>query len=51
MQYRRAQKVTVCVLVVYGLQSQLEVKEKKNEELCNACTRTVFGWETYLPLW
>ena len=27
--------------MVYGLQSQLELKEKKNEELYNACTRTV----------
>ena len=35
------QKITVYVLVVCGLQSQLEVKEKKNEELYNACTRTV----------
>ena len=33
-------KITVCVLVVYGLQGQLEMKEKKNEELYNACTRT-----------
>ena len=34
-------KITVYVLVVYGLQGPLEVKEKKNEELYNACTRTV----------
>ena len=33
---------TVCVLVVYGLQGQLEVKEKKNEEVYNACTKFFF---------
>ena len=27
--------------VVYGLQGQLEMRERKNEELYNACTRTV----------
>ena len=31
--------VTVHVLVVCGLQSQLVTKEKKIEELCNACTQ------------
>ena len=36
------QKITVHVLVVYGLKSQLEMEEEKNEELHNACTRTVF---------
>ena len=35
------QKITVYVLVVYGLQGQLEMRERKNEELYNACTRTV----------
>ena len=35
------QKITVYVLVVYVLQGQPEMKEKKNEELHNACTRTL----------
>ena len=35
------QKITVYVLVVYGLQGQLEMKERKNEELYSVCTRTV----------
>ena len=34
-------KITVYVLVVYGLQGQLEMRERKNEELHNACSRTV----------
>ena len=33
------QKTQVYVLVVYGLQGQLEMKEKKNE-VYNPCTRT-----------
>ena len=35
------QKITVYVLEVYELQGQLEVKEKKNEELYNSSTWTV----------
>ena len=38
---KTTQKITVYVLVVYGLQSQLEMTEKRNDELYNACTRTV----------
>ena len=38
-------KIAVCLLVVYGLQSQLEMKEKKKEELYNACLRTVLMME------
>ena len=35
------QKITVYVLVNYGLQGQLEIRERENEELYNTCTRTV----------
>ena len=38
---RETQQITVYVLLVYGLQGQLKMKEKKDEELYNACTRTV----------
>ena len=45
------QKITVCVVVVYGLQGQLEMRERKNEELYNACTRTVLRMGDLPPLW
>ena len=38
-------KITAHVLVVYGLQGQLELQEKKNEELYLACARTLFRME------
>ena len=34
------QKIIVYVFVVYGLQGQLEMRERENEELYNARTRT-----------
>ena len=46
------QKVTVYVLVVFGLEGQLAMKEK-TEELYNARTRTVLrmGTRAYLSCW